>query len=136
MSHHPSLAHLFRALARASSGLLFPSESDAPLTPYRWRGPGEPSPGALLAAEGFAPGTLVETVAVEDFFAGVTEAREGADAADRAEADRFRALVDLLARDLAGLRAYRVGVVDVDAFVLGRHPSGAWLGLRTHLVET
>ena len=132
----PSSPEVLRALARASAGLLFPSESDAPLTPYRWPRAGGPSPEALLDAEGFAQETHVEAFTVEDFFAGVAEAREGADAAERAEAARFRALVDLLTHELTLLRVYRVGVVDVDAFILGRHPSGAWLGLRTHLVET
>ena len=31
---------------------------------------------------------------------------------------------------------FLVGEVDVDVYVLGRHASGEWLGLRTHAVET
>lgn len=132
----PSSAAIFHALGRAAAGLLFPSESDAPLTPYRWAGAGEPTPAALREALALAPETPVETVTARDFFAGVTEAPEGASAEERAQAARFHALVELLSGALADLRVYRVGAVDVDAFVLGRHPSGAWLGLRTHLVET
>jgi hypothetical protein len=118
---------LLDALARASSDLLYPSETDAPVTPYRWGAAAEPSPEALLRAEGRAPGTPVERAPAEGFFAGLAEDEE---------ADRWAALAALLARELSDLRVYRVGRADIDAFLLGRHPSGVWLGVRTHLVET
>ncbi|MDC3961620.1 nuclease A inhibitor family protein [Polyangium jinanense] len=119
---------LMQAIGEAAAGLLFPSESDFPIEAYRF-GEAEPAPAAVLRARGLPPDTPVEEVSVASFFEGLVEG-------DDDGAARFRALVDLLQRELSDLRVYRVGKVDIDAFVLGRHPSGVWLGITTKLVET
>ncbi|WP_437592094.1 nuclease A inhibitor family protein [Sorangium sp. So ce1000] len=126
---------LLASLAEAAHGLLFPSESDHPLRPFRSRGDAS-SPAALLAAEGLAPETPVEVTTAGDFFAPMLDVPADADEAALAEAARYRRLMDLLERHLTDVRAYRVGRVAIDVYVLGRHPSGAWLGLVTKVVET
>jgi hypothetical protein len=123
------------SIEEATRGLLFPSESDRPLVPYRF-GPEEPTPEAVLRARGLPPETPVEEVSVASFFEGVTQAPEGAAAEEDATAERFRALVALLERELSELRVLRVGKIEIDALVLGRHASGEWIGLSTQLVET
>jgi hypothetical protein len=124
------------ALEQVAQGLLFPSESDAPLALFRWPGADEPSPAALLACEGRPPETPVEISTVESELGPLTTAAPGADARDQADAARWKALVETLQRELTDLRVYRVGCVDIDVYVLGRAPSGAWLGYKTHAVET
>ncbi|MRG93104.1 nuclease A inhibitor family protein [Polyangium spumosum] len=122
------LEPLMQSIEEAAAGLLFPSESDFPIEAYRF-GPEEPSPEVLVHARGLPLDTPVEQTTVASFFEGVVEG-------DDDTAGRFRALVDLLERELSDLRVYRVGKVDIEAFVLGRHPSGVWLGVTTKLVET
>jgi hypothetical protein len=127
---------LMTRLGDAASGLLFPSESDYPLTPFRWspkEAGAEPTPEAILRSEGRDPGTVVESVSAEDFFAPVMEEQEGDATSD---AKRYRALLDLLEKELGELRVFRVGSVDIDVLILGRHASGEWIGLRTRLIET
>ncbi|MGK3991403.1 nuclease A inhibitor family protein [Sorangium sp. So ce136] len=126
---------LLASLEEASKDLLFPSESDHPLRPSRWDVDAS-SPAALLAAEGLAADTAVEVTTAGDFFAPVLEPPEEAGEAAQAEAGRYRRVVDLLERHLTELRVYRVGRVAIDVYVVGRHPSGAWLGLKTKVVET
>jgi hypothetical protein len=137
--HKPTTtAEFLFALGEASSDLLFPSESDYPLTPYRWVGAEdtEPSPKALVQSEGLKADTPVETLTVRELFDPFTQEREGSTEDERAEAEQYRALVALLEDGLRHLRVYRVGKVDIDVYVLGQHPSGNWLGLKTHVVET
>lgn len=126
-----SIEQLLTLLRETASGLLYPSETDAPLTPYWWDNAAgsEPSPEALLRTEDRTPDTAVEETGAADFFAPVTEG-DGEDAA------RFRKLEEILKRDLTDLRGYRVGAVDIDVYLLGRHASGEWIGLKTHVVET
>ncbi|TKC99998.1 nuclease A inhibitor family protein [Polyangium fumosum] len=119
---------LMQSIEEAAAGLLFPSESDFPIEAYRF-GAEEPTPSVVLRARGLPPDTPVEETSLASFFEGLVEG-------DDDGSGRFRALVDLLQRELAELRVYRVGKVDIDAFVLGRHPSGMWLGVTTKLVET
>lgn len=125
-----------KSLEQAAAGLLFPSESDYPLTPFRYGGQGEPTAAGLLAAEGKPEETAVEEIPLEELFDGVTADIEGADEAEKAETERWRALVALLRADLGDLRVYRVGAIDIDVYVLGRHASGEWLGLKTKVIET
>lgn len=149
-------------IEEAASGLLVPSETDAPLTPFRWTGEAvtgaeraagdasargavsdasaegaargaEPSRDAILSSTGKDAATPVEAMSVDDFFAPVTEEREGEDPSD---AKRFQALKELLSKELSDLRVLRVGSVDIDVYILGRHASGEWLGLKTRVVET
>jgi hypothetical protein len=135
----PPAPTLFETLGKATEGLLFLSESDAPLTPYRFPGPpgAEPTPEALLNVEHLPSDTPVETITVADLFGPFEHAEEGASPEDEADAARYRDLVALLTRELTSLRVYRVGKVDIDVYVLGQEAaSGAWLGLKTHVVET
>lgn len=129
---------LLATLGKATFGLLFPSESDAPLSPYCFRGaPGEePTPAALLAAEGLPSSTPVETITLAELFDPFAVAEESASPEDRAEANRYHDLASLLSRELTNVRVYRVGKVDIDVYVLGQTPQGAWAGLKTHVVET
>lgn len=122
-------------LAKAATGLLFPSETDAPLLPYRFPREGEPTAASLLQTEGRDAETPVEIEEVEEFFEGLTDPGGDASPEEQVEAARWRVLVEGLAT-LEDARVLRVGAVDVDAYVLGKHGSGAWIGLKTRLVET
>ena len=53
-----------------------------------------------------------------------------------AAARRFRHLLGVLETELADLRVYRVGEISIPVYILGRSPSGSWLGLSTRVVET
>ena len=134
----PTPTELLTTLGAAASGLLFPSESDYPLTPYRWVGTdgAEPSPAALIQAEGRKADTPVETRTVRALFEPLFVLQADATEEEKADVARYRALVDLLEAELRDLRVYRVGAVEIDVYVLGRHPSGEWLGLKTRVIET
>jgi len=127
---------LLARLEEAARGLLFPSESDYPLTPFRWRNDDdEPSPDALREDLDLPAGTSVQVVSVEDFFAPVL-APPDEGGVPPGDAARYRDLAALITQHLGDVRVYRVGHADIDVLVLGRHASGAWLGLRTRVVET
>jgi hypothetical protein len=134
----PPERQLLDTLGKASFGLLFPSESDAPITPYCFPGPAgvEPTAESLLEAEHLPSDTPVETITLDELFDPFVVAGANASAEDLAEAERYRALVELLSHELTDLRVYRVGKTDIDVYILGQDPCGAWLGLKTHVVET
>ena len=134
----PPESQLLATLGQASVGLLFPSESDAPFTPYGFPEPAgvEPTAASLLAAEHLPSDTPVETITLDDLFDPFMAAVPSASAEDLAEASRYRELAALLSLELTNLRVYRVGKTDIDVYILGQDPCGAWLGLKTHVVET
>ena len=125
----PETSDLLRALKSATENLLFPSESDFPIESYMF-GPREPSPESLTHALGLPAGTHVEATTTRSVFEGLIETPDDPSAA------RFSGLLTLLERELSDLSAYRLGDVDIDIVILGRDPSGEWLGIKTKAVET
>ena len=117
-----------------SEGLLFMSETDAPLTYYElspekskeW----PPSTaGQFLQLIGEDPATHVEKLAPEKFFRDLRPGNE-----DRE--DRVAALQKALTGELRDLEGFRVGEIQIQIFVLGTDDSGKVVGLRTLSVET
>jgi hypothetical protein len=120
------------AISKASAGLVYPSESDAPFDLVRWdAASGDPSPATvatLAGGKGKRKARPVEEVTADEFFAALAETDDAA---------RFRALAQVLRTHLADLKVYRVGASPrIDIYVLGRSAAGEWLGLHTTSVET
>ena len=124
-------------LRRASGGLWYMSESDYPLEPVSVEGPDEPGPERLRELAGAGATARVETRRLEEFFAdtaAVRLPREGP--GESARGASFRGVVRALGENLSDIRVYRVGEINTPVYVLGRGPSGNWLGLSTRVVET
>jgi hypothetical protein len=131
----PETTTLLHTIKAAAEGLLFPSESDFPIEPFFF-GDQEPTPEAIRKQLGLAPDVPVEETTLASFFEGLTETSEDASHEQQACTDRFRTLQRVLETSLEDVRVYRVGTIDIEVIVVGRHPSGAWLGVRTNVVET
>ena len=105
-------------------GLLYPSEADAPIVPFRWkRGKQSARQAAVARCEQKSP---VEAVAFDDFFEPLLRASDGV---------RFGRLKSLLHERLTGLTVVRIGSPRVTIYVIGR--TGVdWAGVSTVSVET
>lgn len=134
-------------LEAVADGLLFISEGDAPFEFFRLPAPpaedaaGDDAGGPLTveefrAALGVGGDVRVEAVPLDRFFAGHVEDADPADPVMRRQVPRFRALRETLRRELSGVRVFRVGEVEVRAYVAGRAPDGGVAGLATTLYET
>lgn len=123
---------ILEELRRAADGLWYMSESDYPFEAVRLEGAGEPGPARLRELAGAEKGARVETRSLEEFF------REGAGvrAGERPGPASFEGVLRALRENLADVRVYRIGEVNIPVYVLGRSRSGNWLGLRTRVVET
>ena len=128
---------LIDELREATRGLLFMSESDYPLEVVRWEGvAAQPAPDFLRGLTGHADSEPVETQSAAEFFRVAAAEAEWKSEDELTTARKFRALVRLLEENLSGLTVFRVGTVNVPVYVVGRSPSGAWLGVSTRVVET
>ena len=125
-------------IGRAAEGLLYMSETDAPLEPVRVEveGGGEPGERQLRELAGKPADAPVEVFDTKRFFRAAVSEDEWKGESELADARRFQNLVRVLTGELSGVRVYRVGEVQIRAYVLGKSPSGSWLGVSTLLVET
>ena len=123
-------------LEQAVDGLLFPSESDAPLAVFVWPAGSPFSPQALLAHAGKDAATPIRTTDLDTFFAPVMTPESWHGEAEQEQVRRFTAVRDLLAAELSDVAVYRIGTITIDVYIVGRTAGGTHLGLTTRLVET
>jgi hypothetical protein len=129
-------ADALAAIAAAADGLLLMSESDYPLTPFRWPGPGPLTPATLLVHVGMPADTPVEMRSLDDFLGPMAEERDWFDDGQRAAAVRFAQLRDTIAAVLHNVVVYRLGRIQIVAIIAGVDAAGATVGLQTTQIET
>jgi hypothetical protein len=126
---------LLEELREATRGLTYMSESDYPFEVFNW-GAAEPTHEFLRGLTGEAADAPVETRAPADFFRVSTSEAVWKNAEHLGPARSFQKLLFLLERNLKDLKVYRVGVINIPVYVVGRSASGNWLGVSTRAVET
>ncbi len=123
-------------LQKLVAGLVFMSESDAPLESVAYAAPGgELANAALLKLLGEPADAKVATVELTQFLRNHT-----ADAGvlhDVNLANRYKALQLFMKQELDGTQVYRVGTgPQIRAYALGRTADGTLAGFKTVLTET
>lgn len=129
---------LLSALEKAASGLLFMSETDAPLTPLdaSTRPFATLDDQAVRELAGHPAGDPVEVISVDELFRNAVLDQPWHTPKEREDARRFRELVALIKARLPDARVYRVGRISIDVLILGTGPGGSAIGLQTRVVET
>ena len=126
---------LIEELREATRGLTYMSESDYPFEVFNW-GAVEPTHDFLRGLTGEAADTPVETRTAVEFFRVAASEEEWKNAVQLGAAHGFPKLLRLLEQNLTGLKAFRVGTINIPVYVAGRSASGNWLGVSTRVVET
>ena len=127
---------LLTELTQATDGLLFMSESDYPFEPVRWLDQTELTPDAVRRLTGSDESAPIETQSVNDLFRPAATEADWKNAQQLAAARRYQALVGWLQDNLADVRVYRIGRVQIDVYIVGRSAAGSWIGLKTRVIET
>ena len=122
-------------LQKLTQGLVFSSESEAPLEAVSYAAPtGDLSDAQLLQTLGEPAQAKVEKVELTLFLRNQTadSSKAGADIANR-----YKALQLYLKQELDGTQVYRVGTgPQVHAYALGRDVTGRLAGFKTVLTES
>ena len=113
-------AQILEQLKRATAGLLFMSESDYPFEVIHWEGLPDLTHDYLCRLSGETADCQLEEMEVEDFLL----------------AEKYRNIVQVLSQNLAELKAYKVGRINMPVYVVGRSRRGNWLGVSTRVVQT
>jgi histidine triad (HIT) family protein len=120
---NPALA----ALQKAAKGLVYTSETDAPLEAFLWEDGGRLTKKHLLELAGAEAGTGVEESSLGEFFL----------AAPPEDKDRFDKLAAAIGEQLSGVKVYKIGdEAEKEAYIVGKTSDGRWGGLKTTVVET
>ncbi|MGB7069267.1 MAG: nuclease A inhibitor family protein [Pyrinomonadaceae bacterium] len=128
----------FRELKRACSGLVYISETDAEIVPFR-----------LIETRSSIVDTLREDASIDltgtepvdesnfdEFFDRLTLERDWHGDEERRSTMKFGRVRDLLSKNLSDLKVFRFGRVRIDIFVVGSDKKGKLVGIKTRAVET
>ncbi|MBN3909844.1 MAG: nuclease A inhibitor family protein [Nostoc sp. NMS1] len=122
-------------LKEASTGLLMMSESDYPFEVVLWEGAAPATQEKILQLTG-SQNLPVEVVDLDYLFRNCAFEQEWHDELQKKDVKRFQTLVQTLKDNLSDISVYRVGQINIDAYIIGQTQNGDLAGLVTKLVET
>jgi Nuclease A inhibitor-like protein len=125
------------ALAKASEGLTYQSETDAPWTAFAWpSATGTPTAAGVKQLGRHKPAAPAEEQSVDEFFAPLVGDQDWYGDEEKAIAAKYRSLLETVRQRLKDPKVVRVGGRKVAVYVVGSVPEGGWAGLKTTAVET
>src|SRR4051812_8078649 len=132
-----STSDAIEALAAASKGLLYQSESDEPFETFTWgKANGELTGPQVLKCVKKAAKTSVKEIAVADFFKDLTAAEDWHGDEEKAVVQQYKKLLEVIRKNLPDAKVFKVGKTKVDVYVAGKTDEGDWAGVKTAAVET
>lgn len=122
-------------LKEASTGLLMMSESDSPFEVVQWSGAAPATPEKILQLTG-SQNLPIEVVELDYFFRNCAFEQEWHNDQQKEEVKKYQTLVQMLKDTLSDINVYRVGQINIDAYIVGETQDGDLAGVATRLVET
>jgi hypothetical protein len=113
------------ALAHAAKGLVWVSDTEAPIDAFSWPA-GPLTDAAVRQHAGVGPDTAVETMSLDEFFNAVSSENK----------PKFDKLVAVL-KQMPGVTVYTVGGdAEKQVFIIARSFDGSWAGVKTRTVKS
>jgi hypothetical protein len=113
----------------AAQGLTYMSESDYPFEIVHIKDISLSIEKELLQLVQQPTDTSIEKISLDYLFRNMTKGNTEI-------AKRFVQLQNLLKEKLKNVEVYRIGAIEIDAFIIGKLEDGTYAGLRTKVIET
>ena len=129
---------LINILKQTSNGLICTSESDYPFEVFLWNSLGQDSltTEELLQQTNHSQDTLVEVEDCDTFFKEATQEQDWHGLEEQETVKKYQTLVKTLKDNLMDIKVYRIGIVAIDVYIVGKTPSSDLVGLSTKVIET
>ncbi|MEH2163545.1 MAG: nuclease A inhibitor family protein [Nostoc sp.] len=122
-------------LKEASTGLLMMSESDYPFEVVQWEGAAPATQEKILQLRG-SQNLPIEVVELDYLFRNCAFEQEWHNELQKQDVKKFQTLIQTLKDNLSDIKVYRVGQINIDAYIIGQTKDGDLAGVVTKLVET
>jgi hypothetical protein len=129
-------AKLKKQIKKATEGLYFISETDAEILPFFGGQAQAVAKEEILSQTKNAADAPVDERNFKEFFARLTEIQDWFGDEEKATAQRFADLKDLLERNFRDLKVFKIGKIQLDVYVIGLDAENNLLGIKTKAVET
>lgn len=128
-------SEIVEKLKEASTGLLMMSESDYPFEVVQWEGAAPVTQEKILQLTG-SQDLPVEVVDLDYLFRNCAFEQEWHNELQKKDVKKFQTLIQTLKDNLSDISVYRVGKINIDAYIIGQTKDGDLAGVTTKLVET
>jgi Nuclease A inhibitor-like protein len=123
-------------LTKLTKGLYYISETDAEISPFT----GEKAPAVTVEEIknqiNGADSSQIEEKDSTEFFTRLTKIQDWFGEEEKATAQQFSELKNLLEKNLKDLKVFKVGTIQIDIYVVGLDAESNLMGIKTKAVET
>ncbi len=132
-----NLQLLVNKIENACDGLVYISETDAPVTPFLGDVvEGEVRSDTILRQTGNQENEKVRETSFEKFFGRLTADREWHGEREQTRAMKFLDLQKLIEENLTDPKVFKIGDIRIRIYAVGIDSGRRLLGIMTHAVET
>lgn len=123
-------------IKETADGLFYMSETDAEILPFSGKKAETISSAELLNQIEGKKDSHIEEKDFTEFFARLTEIQDWFGDEERAAAQKFDTLKNLLQNNLRDLKVFKIGEIQIDIYVVGLDAENTLTGIQTKAVET
>lgn len=127
---------LMEQIKNASKGLYYISETDAEILPFTGSKADSVTKEEVLRQTNRQIDVNVEEREFGEIFARLTKMQDWFGDEEKATAERFSALKDLLEKNLRDLKVFKIGSIDIDIYFVGLDAENNLMGIQTKAIET
>lgn len=127
---------LMEQIKNASKGLYYISETDAEILPFTGSKADSVTKEEVLRQTNSQTDVNVEEREFGEIFARLTKMQDWFGDEEKATAERFSALKDLLEKNLRDLKVFKIGSIDIDIYFVGLDAENNLMGIQTKAIET
>ena len=127
---------ILEKISHACVGLVYISETDAPITPFLIEPTTEEKIEKAISGLSLKKEEQIEEISFDNFFERLTAEKDWHGAKELEIVAKFRVLRRILEENLTELKVFKIGRVRKDIFVAGRDKDNRIVGVRTESVET
>ncbi len=128
-------AEIIDRLKKATTDLLWSSESDYPFEIVSWELGIELTPSDLFSNI-YDTDLAIESITLTELFEPVLTIEDWYEQTELDLVDRYTNLLDSINNNLAEVQVFRVGEVEIDIYIIGKTPTDDIIGLKTRSIET
>ncbi len=127
---------LTEKIKKITEGLYYISETDSEILPFVGEKVETITKEKILQANGSSAETAVEERGFSDFFDNLTKMQDWFGEEEKAAAEKFAELKELLENNLKCLNVYKIGKIQLDVYIVGLDCENKIAGIKTKAVET
>ena len=128
--------NLAEQIKKAATGLYYISETDAEILPFAGEKAEAVTKEEILSQTKSVVNAPVEERDFAGFFARLTEIQDWFGDEENEAAQKFVRLKELLENNLRDLKAFKIGKIQLEVYVVGLDAENKLTGIKTKAVET